>query len=431
MLSILKTKSYQINQRVKLVVVPNCQFKTVQLAINFASTASSPQIVSERALLSYVQAVSSSKYINQQAVARQLISLFGSQYQTDVQLFGNQHQVRFLLQCPNPQYINQNSDYLEANLAFIKSMIFKPLLDSASSFNGDVVSQERQSLLNELLSLADDKVDFALAQLRQLTIPVPALQSSALGKVAEIQAVSSQQLYQSHQWMIYHDQVTITVLGDVDADQLFKTFSQWPWGDVELATQTDESPFMDLSQQELSIKNESRPQMEQAVLTKNYLLPINPSSDQRFTAMVLNAMFGGAPISKLFMNIREKHSLCYSIVSRWQLDWRLLTVIVGLGADTVDQVSNMIELERQSLATGDFSDQLLADVKEMLINDYLSQLDVPMSLLSMILRQQMTQLKITPQEWIAKIKAVKRDDIQSLAQQMRVICQYNLLPEEL
>lgn len=411
--------------------MPNCQFKTVQLAVNFASTASSSQLVSQRALLSYVQAVSSAKYINQQAVARQLISLFGSQYQTDVQLFGNQHQVRFLLQCPNPQYINQNSDYLEINLAFIRSMIFEPLLDSASSFNAGIVRQERQSLLNELLSVADDKVDFALAQLRQLTIPVVALQSSALGTVEEIQSISSQQLYQTHQRMIYHDQVTITVLGDVDAKQLFKTFSQWPWGDLELADQTEQRPFMDLSQQGLSIKNELRPQIEQAVLTKNYLLPINPNSDQRFTALVLNTMFGGAPISKLFMNIREKHALCYSIVSRWQLDWRLLTVIVGLGVDTVDRVSSMIETEQQALAAGDFSDQLLADVKEILINDYLSQLDVPMSVLSIILRQEMTQLKITPQEWIAKINTVQRDDIQSLAQQMRAIYQYNLLPEEL
>ena len=62
-------KKIQLKPGVTLVVHPTTQFKTLHIAVDFAAPLLT-HTISARALLSYLTAVSSQKYPDQQAVAQ-------------------------------------------------------------------------------------------------------------------------------------------------------------------------------------------------------------------------------------------------------------------------------------------------------------------------------------------------------------------------
>ena len=67
-------KKIQLKPGVHLVVMPTKQFKTLNIAVDFAAPLLA-STTSARALLTYLTAVSARKYPNQQAVAQKTIDL--------------------------------------------------------------------------------------------------------------------------------------------------------------------------------------------------------------------------------------------------------------------------------------------------------------------------------------------------------------------
>ena len=52
---------------------------------------------------------------------------------------------------------------------------------------------------------------------------------------------------------------------------------------------------------------------------------------------VFNELFGGSPSSRLFLNVREKHSLCYYVSSLLDIRKGLLLVSSGVQAQNIEK----------------------------------------------------------------------------------------------
>lgn len=145
--------------------------------------------------------------------------------------------------------------------------------------------------------------------------------------------------------------------------------------------------------------------------------------------MVMNSLLGGTPLSKLFMNVREKESLAYSIYSRWQHDTGFLTIAAGLDTTKVRQTDTMIQEQIKAVQEGDFDNQTVDAIKMSLISDYLSQRDSPASQMEVAFSRLLTRRETSEQEWIDRVKSVTADDIQNAAQKISLQSRYILLPE--
>src|SRR5699024_12460324 len=71
-------------------------------------------------------------------------------------------------------------------------------------------------------------------------------------------------------------------------------------------------------------------QVNQAKLHIVYRTNITYEDEDYFALHVFNGLFGGFPSSKLFMNVREKHSLAYYAASRIESHKGLLLVFSGI-----------------------------------------------------------------------------------------------------
>ena len=75
-------------------------------------------------------------------------------------------------------------------------------------------------------------------------------------------------------------------------------------------------------------------------------------TNERAPVMVANAMFGGSVTSKLFMNVRERLSLCYYASS--SIDWRkgIMLVSSGIEFDKYDEALSEILTQLEAVRKG-------------------------------------------------------------------------------
>ncbi|ADG41193.1 hypothetical protein LKI_08270 [Leuconostoc kimchii IMSNU 11154] len=418
-------KKIQLKKGVNLVVLPTTQFKTLHIAVDFVAPLQQTNVAA-RSLLTYLTAVSSKKYPSQQIVAQKTIDLYGAQYQTDVLRFGQTHHVRYTLQMPAPIYVGQEKTLLHDAFDFLRDMIFDPLVAN-SQFDQATFIKEKQSLINELDSLSDDKNRYAMSKLRELTYNEPAMKVSSSGRVSDVKALTSDDVYAAYQNMIANDTMNLIVFGDIDESRILSELKTWLLVDrqVKMLQPFYRQPLLETPHESF----ETQADINQAILTLGYRLALAPDDPRRFVALVMNALFGGSPLSKLFVNVREKESLAYSIYSRWQHDTGFMVVAAGLDADKVSQAKHMIQAQITAIQLGEFSHATLSAVKASLINDYLSQQDSPTSEIELAFSRLLTQRETSIDDWVDAVNGVTASDVVKLAGNMVLQSQFTLLPE--
>lgn len=88
--------------------------------------------------------------------------------------------------------------------------------------------------------------------------------------------------------------------------------------------------------------------------------------------MVMNAMFGGTSNSKLFLNVREKLSLCYYAGSTYHRAKGLVTVSSGIEAANYDRAVAEIMAQLEALQDGRWEDWEFQGARSALRNSLLS-----------------------------------------------------------
>ena len=144
-----------------------------------------------------------------------------------------------------------------------------------------------------------------------------------------------------------------------------------------------------------------------------------------FALMVFNGLFGGFPHSKLFLNVREKHSLAYYASSSIEPFRGLLTVQTGIDGQNREKVLRLINEQLKDMAAGKVKEDDLEQTKVMLMNQFLLGLDNQRAVLEQtFLKIKVPQADISQEEWIKRIQAVTLEDVKTVARHIKLQAVY-------
>ena len=130
---------------------------------------------------------------------------------------------------------------------------------------------------------------------------------------------------------------------------------------------------------------------------------------------VFNAVFGGCVTSKLFMNVREKLSLCYYASSLGDLHKGLMIVSSGVDFDKFDAAKTEIEAQLEAVRSGEVdADELLA-AKKSVASDLRAILDSQYNLEGFYLANTIDGLDLSPEELAAAVECVELDAVVEIA----------------
>ena len=124
-----------------------------------------------------------------------------------------------------------------------------------------------------------------------------------------------------------------------------------------------------------------------------------------------NTLFGGSSNSRLFLNVREKLSLCYYASSNYHRQKGLITVSSGIEFENYQKALDEITAQLEAVRKGRLEDWELEAARSTLLNAYASMGDSQGKLENFYLGQTATGRNETPEELADQVRSVTQERI--------------------
>ncbi len=377
------------------------------------------------ALLSNVLLRGTKKCPDIRAITQRLDELYGAAVSSLVRRVGDY------------QAVGLYCGFLDDRFALAGDKVFAPmaefvgelLLDSPVENGGflpEFVESEKKNLIATIESERNDKRAYAMGRLlktmcREDTFGIP-----RLGEIEEVAAITPQALYEHYREILRTSPIDIFYVGSADSDAvaaaLIPMLCRLDRAPVTLPPQTGFHPCEGRDTVETM-------EIAQGKLCMGFTTPIT-GADPRFAALqVLNVIYGSGMTSKLFMTVREKMSLCYSIGSGLYLTKGILTVSAGIDFDKEQLTKDEILRQLEACKAGHITPEELTAAKQALFSGLRSTYDSPGAIESYFSTAALTGNGLDPEKHMAAVEAVTREDVAAAANTLTLHSTYFLKGE--
>lgn len=417
-------KKVELQEGVTLYIRQSDQFKTVNFSVKW-KTALDEKKSAQRAVLSNVLQDSNGRYRTQTALRNTLDELYGTVLYTDVAKRGESHIFSLYAECVNEEYLSEGG-VLEEVLGLIQTTIFDPnLVDGL--FDEVIVNREKRSVIERIRSVYDDKTRYAQKRMLELIRPNSAASASSYGTEADVEAVTTVDLFAAYNDMLHNDVVDIYIVGDIDiADMIEKITSTFTFNSRQC--QSAIQPYV--NQPAVVQQIGEQQDMKQGKLHLGFSTPVTFHHPDYAKMQVTNGVFGGFAHSKLFMNVREKESMAYYASSAYASHYGLLYVMAGIDAELEDKAVTLIKEQLVALQQGDITDLELDQTKALLANGIKSAFDSARGQIEVFDQYKEQDEHFTAEKLITGWQAVTKEDVQQMASEITLEIVYLLSGKE-
>ena len=147
----------------------------------------------------------------------------------------------------------------------------------------------------------------------------------------------------------------------------------------------------------------------------------------RIANTLMGAILGGTPTSKLFLNVREKQSLCYYCASRVNNTKGIMLIDSGVETKNIEKAEEAIMEQLRLLKNGCITDEELQNAKLAVKNSLISSQDSLGALQLHYITGVLTGQTLSPQEAAALVDGITKDQITELARQIKPDTVFSLI----
>ncbi len=410
----------EIAKGVSLHIRQTAQFKTVNFSIKWRAPLNE-ETAAQRTVLSNVLQHSNEKFPTSASYRSYLDDLFGTVLYFDTAKRGQEHTVLLNVETVNDQYLS-HGNVLNEVIDLIQEAIFKPNYENGV-FKESIVNREKEMVIQRIQSIFDDKSRYAQKRLTEIIRPNSAASFSANGNIEAVKAITPQSLTKTYEDMLANDVIDIYVVGDINVEEMtekLKAAFQFADRNALPKTQEDSTPA------NVEPYTKETQEMKQGKLHIGYSTPVR-FGDKDFPIMqIFNGIFGGYAHSKLFMNVREKESLAYYASSSYSSQYGLLFVVSGIEPANEEKARKLIAEQLKVMQNGEITDLELAQTKAMLINQLKEALDSPRGQIEIFDQYKVLDEPFTMDTWTARWQSVSKEDVQKVAQDIKLEATYFL-----
>lgn len=407
-----------------LHLIKTGKFKTNTIALKFLSPLER-ETITERALLPFVLQKGSKKYSDERELRLKLDDLYGAKFSINSSKKGENHVITFVLDFPNERFLPGENNLVEQCLQFLYDILMNPNV-SDRQFNERVVEREKETLENKIKAIIDEKIQYANIRLIDEMCKNEKYSIHSHGYLEDLPNISARSLYDTYERMINEDKLDIYVVGDFNQDEMKNQ--------IESVFQLNRQSRHDVVQSTSVEPNEveevlEKQKVQQAKLHIGYRTGITYRDPDYFALQLFNGIFGGFPHSKLFINVREKHSLAYYAASRLESNKGLLFVYSGIAPEQFEKAKDIILEQHEDIKNGQITDEELEQTKKMLIHQIKETVDRSGGIVELYYQQEINQFDIGLDEIYERIQSVTRDEVINIAHQIKLDTIYLLTAE--
>ena len=139
------------------------------------------------------------------------------------------------------------------------------------------------------------------------------------------------------------------------------------------------------------------------------------NEEQKYNAMMYNAILGGTANSKMFQEVREKASLAYTASSSYVRYKSNIFIRCGIEIKNYEKAMEIIRKQLEDMKNGIFTDEDIENAKKGIISGIKGIDDEQDTEITYFLGQEMTNSKVSLEQYIEKIQKVTKKDIVDVA----------------
>ena len=346
-----------------------------------------------------------------QAITLRLDDLYGAAVSALVRRVGDYQTTGLYCNFMEDRFALDGDEILAPMLEFVGELLLDPVTEKGV-FWESYVESEKKNLISTIETEKNDKRVYASAQLMKIMCRNDSFGLTRLGEKEDVQTITAQTLYDHYRKVLTQSPVQVFYVGSAEPEQvaalLTKQFEKINRAPVALPPQTA------LTEGAGDHVTE-RLDVAQAKLCIGFSTPVTNRSEDFAAMQVMNTVFGGGMTSKLFMNVRERLSLCYSVGSVYYGVKGIMTVSAGIDESKEQIARQEILAQLASCTNGDITPEELAAAKEAVLSSLRTIHDTPGSIEGYYSAAALSGMGMDPKTYGEKVSAVTAQDVARVA----------------
>lgn len=410
-----------ITDSVKLSVLNTNKFKASVISFTIILPLTKKNYINNL-LLAHILRRGTKSYPSTASLNKKLDELYGSYVETKSHRIGENISLTLTAEILDNKFITDKTDVLGETIDIISELILSPIfLDD--SFNTSFFEQEKKLICEAIDAEINNTRLYATK--RCLEIINESLDVPTSRECKElISSTTLDSLAEYHNYLINNGAINVFYIGSQDAssirNKLSSVFTSYPCKKaiplifprpISRAEAIEISEKMPVSQGKL-------------VLGLSTGATVSKTDGATYTGVMLNEILGGSASSKLFLNVREKLSLCYHCSSSYSGYSGILVISSGFEVKNYEIAKKEIFNQIEDIKQGNISDTEFEAARLSLTNNYRQIYDSPFELKSFFNNRALLGISENVEDAISKILSVTKEDIIALASNIKLIASY-------
>ena len=422
----MEIKKININKGLVLNIIPADKFKTnyfsVQFSLPVTRENASLSSLLPKVLMRGCEDFPSMKDINRRLDDLYAAEVYGRVYSRgETQFFGIAADMLRNNLCPD------GTDVTGGVFSLIHSLIFRPCTENGA-FRADYTESEKKQLRAAIESGKNNKRRYAIKRCEEEMCKDEPYGIPTYGYPEDIDGITPEALYAFYRDTLTKTRCEIYFVGKTDEDELihkvkklFGHLGRDACGAFECNVVRQAGKVKEIT--------ESFP-MEQSKLSLGFRTGTVLSDGTWHIFSVFSEIFGGSATSKLFMNVREKLSLCYYCSCVSEAHKGIMVVYSGINACNRDKAQTEILAQLDAVKKGEISEDELESAKLCVINSYRAISDSPSTMEGWCTGRRLAGISTMPEECIELVRTVTAEDVVNIAKKITLDTVYFMEAEK-
>lgn len=400
----------------------NKQLKTNSIVVHML-TELSEETAALNAIVPTLLASSNARLTTNKELNEKLHSLYGASLNGFYSKYGDTQNLAVSAGCINDRYCLEGERITEELAEMVVFSILNPNLEG-EAFQKNEFDFRKRELLDFIDAEINDKRSYAFKRAGYNIFKGEPAAVPFSGSKERAEKLTAAEVYKNYKRLLKTCQIEIFFVGAEPCDKCMEYFK-------EGLSKIDREYAGDNSTQKSAPKAEvCRVTEPHDVAQSKMVMAFKTDCEDQAVLGLMGAVYGATPFSKLFMNVREKLSLCYYCSLGQNTVKGTVYVDSGTEHSNTGKAEAEILVQLEAMKNGDFTDDELENARRTILNSLKGVNDGAQSIQHWYFNRIYENDVYSPEEYAERIKKVTREEIVAAANSLKLDTVYVLTGKE-
>lgn len=342
-----------------LHLLKNKNFKTILTKVIFWEPFNEEEITIRNMLMNNLL-FSSKNYKTHKEITIKEEDLYGAALGGGNYRKGNYIFSEFYLSTIEEKYTEKN--LLDKSYEFLFDIIQNPNVDK-NKFNSENFNINYEFSKTQINSEKEKPGYYALTRYKKLLGESKPFAFPIEGNITELEKITEENLYEFYQKFAKNSNIDIFVTGNINFDKIEKIIDKY----FKLKENRKTLENISVSYEKPFTETKIKSNFAQSRLVMGGKTSHLSDHEKKYESIIFNIIFGSSPNSKLFKNVREKHSYAYSITSSFVRLDEMFYITAGISKENYEDTKKQITHELEEMKQGHFTLKDIKNAKEVIL----------------------------------------------------------------